>query len=109
MTKNQSQISQNNTTLNITSIHLDDSISLMNTHFLNNLNEKKVSRKISDDVIAKNSLKHYKNINNFRDMIFKTEKIRKHSANDCTKHKQLEVIDEVTVEMEDKKINSENT
>jgi len=43
---------------------------------------------------AKNSLKHYKKNNNFRDMIFKSEKVRKYSAMEGTKRDELEMINE---------------
>jgi len=80
------------------SLNFDDSLS---GNFLFPFIDNKISRKTSDDITAKNSLKHYKNNNNFRDMIFKSEKIRKYSAAEATKREELEIINEGEIDKKD--------
>jgi len=80
------------------SLNFDDSLS---GNFLSPFIDNKVSRKTSDDFTAKNSLKHYKNNNNFRDIIFKSEKVRKYSATEVTKREELEIINEDEIDKKD--------
>jgi len=99
--KKTSMPSPFSSTNNITDIN-NDSDSVVNSNFINNLHEMDLTRKISDDVTTRSSRRNYK-INNInfmkKEMIFKSEKIRKNTSksNDCTnQYSESDLIEEMT-------------
>jgi len=67
----------------------NDSDSIVNSNLINTMHDMDLTRKISDDVTSRSSRRNYK-INNInfmkKEMIFKSEKIRKNTSksNECT-------------------------
>jgi len=97
-------------TNNMTDIN-NDSDSIVNSNFINTMHEINLTRKISDDVTSRSSRRNYK-INNInfmkKEMIFKSEKIRKNTSksNDCTnQYSESDNIEDLEDKYEGKKGN----